>query len=360
MQAVGPPGFYNVPVTKFMVILLSSCSILASILNIKQYFHLQITPHISEHHQVWRLITSHLAFGNSSDVFFGLVLLYTFRVIERQYGCAKYSAFIFISVLISSLLELGALMIGAQFGLKNIPGGPYALIFSILYQYYRIIPITYRFRVFGVVMTNKLFLYILALQMALSQSFATIIPAICGILAGVLYRTDVINIKRWRFPIVLQRIVVKFIKPFFVSPPIARSATATPTQRPFVAGIGSMENIMSNGLRNNRRTTNSTGSSTRSETPSATVEGASSVREYFDTITGRDVAGSDLEPPSPEYTRILMTMFPDHPRETITRALSSAHNNLNRAVEIMLSTPAPSNAAIESSSSSNNSHRRPS
>jgi hypothetical protein len=42
-------------------------------------------------------------------------------------------------------------------------------------------------------------------------------------------------------------------------------------------------------------------------------------------------------------------MFPDHPRETITRALSSAHNDLNRAVEIMLSTPSPTNVASSSS-----------
>lgn len=72
----------------------------------------------------------------------------------------------------------------------------------------------------------------------------------------------------------------------------------------------------------------------------------------MDTITGRDVAGSELEPPSPEHTRVLLAMFPDHPRETITRALSSAHNNLNRAVEIMLSTPAPSNEGSSSHSTS--------
>ncbi|KAI7901126.1 uncharacterized protein BX663DRAFT_515028 [Cokeromyces recurvatus] len=360
MQTVGPPGFYNVPVTKFLMMLISSFSILVSILNIKQYFHLQITPHITEHHQIWRLMTSHMAFGNSSDVFFGLLLLYTLRVIERQYGCAKYIAFIFISALISTLLELSVLMIGARFGLKQIPGGPYAIIFSILYQYYRIIPVTYRFRVFGIIMTNKFFLYVLALQMALSQSFSTVIPAVCGIFSGALYRTDIVKIKRWRFPVLLQRLAERFIKPFLLSTPIARSVTAVPVQRPFVAGIASMESLVSNGLRNNRRATRNSIDSTNSETPSATAaEGAPSVREYLDTITGRDVTGSDLEPPSPEYTRILMTMFPDHPRETITRALSSAHNNLNRAVEIMLSTPAPNdiitgNSSSSSSSNSNN------
>lgn len=64
--------------------------------------------------------------------------------------------------------------------------------------------------------------------------------------------------------------------------------------------------------------------------------------------------GSELEPPSPEHTRILINMFPDHPRDTITRALTSAHNDLNRAVEIMLSTPAPNSAEGPSTSSHTN------
>ncbi|KAI8645530.1 hypothetical protein BD408DRAFT_411585 [Parasitella parasitica] len=344
MQETGPAGFYNVPVTKFLVLFVGACSILAAIMNFKPYFNLQLIPHMTVHHQFWRLLTSQVAFGSSGDVFFGSLLLYTLRVIERQYGSSKYTAFLFISVVISTSLELGALAVGAQLGLKSIPGGPYALIFSALYQYYRVIPVTYQFRVFGLVMSNKLFLYVLAFQVAFSQSFRTLTPAVCGILSGALYRTDVGNIKQWRFPTWIQKSTVRFVKPFLVSPPIARPATTIPSQRPFVTGILPVDNLMTGGLRNRRETNTST--STRSETASVSAaanEGTSSVREYLNTITGRDVAGSELEPPSPEHTRVLITMFPDHPRETITRALSSAHNNLNRAVEIMLSTPAPHN-----------------
>ncbi|KAI8369886.1 hypothetical protein EDC96DRAFT_543050 [Choanephora cucurbitarum] len=356
MQAVGPAGFYNVPVTKFLVLFVGMSSILAAIFNLKQYFHLQLTPHITLHHQFWRLFTSHVAFGNSGDVFFGSLLLYTLRVIERQYGSAKYIAFIALSAIIATFLEIGALVVGAQIGLKSIPSGPYAILFSSLYQYHRIIPITYRFRIFGIVMTDKLFLYILAIQMAFSQSYQTLVPTLCGLLAGALYRTDITNMKQWRFPGILQRLTKRLIKPYLVSSPIARSAATTPTQRPFIAGITPVDAITNTGLRN-RRTTN-TSVSTRSsiEESLSAGEGTASVREYIDTFTGRDVAGSDLEPPSTEHTRVLMAMFPDHPRETIIRALSSAHNNLNRAVEIMLSTPSPSDMG-GSSSSSNAIHR---
>ncbi|KAG2206105.1 hypothetical protein INT47_003754 [Mucor saturninus] len=332
MQTIGPAG---------------CCSILVAILELKQYSHLQLTPHLIVHHQFWRLLTSHFIFANSGDVFFGSILLYTMRVIERQYGSAKYMAFLFITTLISTLFELGALAFGARIGLKSIPGGPFALLFAVLYQYHRLIPVTYRFRVFGITMNDKLFLYILAFQLAVSQSLQTITPALCGILSGALYRTDIANIKQWRFPFILQKFTIQFIKPYLVSPPIARSSSTTPNQRPIVTGISPVDNMMTTGLRN-RRATNSTTNSTNSrpETPAVSVaaEGTSSVRDYFDTITGRDVAGSELEPPSPEHTRVLVVMFPDHPRETITRALSSAHNDLNRAVEIMLSTPSPAHA----------------
>jgi hypothetical protein len=159
----------------------------------------------------------------------------------------------------------------------------YALIFSALYQYHRIIPVTYRFRVFGIVMNDKMFLYVLAFQLALSQSYQTLTPAICGFLSGALYRTDIGNIKKWRFPIIFQRLAIRFIKPYLVSPPIARSAATTPSQRPIVTGISPVDNIMTNGLRN-RRATASTAASTSSASDTArsenvtTAEGAASVR----------------------------------------------------------------------------------
>ena len=52
-----------------------------------------------------------------------------------------------------------------------------------------------------------------------------------------------------------------------------------------------------------------------------------------------------------------MSMFPDHPRENIMRAFSSGHNNMNRAVEIMLSTPAPTGSSNEEAAGASSSSR---
>ncbi|EIE84016.1 hypothetical protein RO3G_08721 [Rhizopus delemar RA 99-880] len=51
MQTVGPSGFYNVPATKFLIVSTGALSLLASIFDLKQYFHLQLTPHIIIHYQ---------------------------------------------------------------------------------------------------------------------------------------------------------------------------------------------------------------------------------------------------------------------------------------------------------------------
>ncbi|KAI8881610.1 hypothetical protein K501DRAFT_252894 [Backusella circina FSU 941] len=362
MQSVGPTGFYNLPATKFLVLFVASCSIAAAVFNKKIYFHLQLNPHIFIHHQFWRLITSHCAFVNSGDVFFASILFYSMRTIERQYGSAKYVAFIFITLLVSTLLELGALVAGENAGIRYIPAGPYALLFSILYQYHRIIPSIYRFRVFGITMNDKLLLYVLALQMAFSQSFETLIPCICGVLAGAFYRSDIGNIKQWRFPKVFQSVSARFIDPFLASRPSARSTSVTPTQRPIITGLANVDNLMTTGIRNRRTTRAGTQTAVPSPSRSSVIptttatEGAPSVREYFDTLTARDVAGTELQPPSARHTRILIAMFPDHPRENITRALSSSHNNLNRAVEILLSTPTPNrnDSSLPSSSRASN------
>lgn len=131
--------------------------------------------------------------------------------------------------------------------------------------------------------------------MALSQSFQTITPALCGILSGALYRTDIVNIKQWRFPLVLQRLTVRFIKPFLVSPPIARSSATTPSQRPIVTGISPMENIMSSGLRNRRRGNSGGSSRTRSETPTTTAAEGAAPSVRVSSYSGNNCWGNKIK-----------------------------------------------------------------
>lgn len=85
-------------------------SLLAGSLQLKPYIHLQWLPHLTKHLQVWtrnihfthtdarslcqwwRLITSQLAFTNSSDLFLAELVLYNVSVtLERVFGSSKFA-----------------------------------------------------------------------------------------------------------------------------------------------------------------------------------------------------------------------------------------------------------------------------
>lgn len=75
-------------------------------------------------------------------------------------------SFLVVSALLVTVLELLSLLVLHHFGssFNVIPSGPVGLAFSLVYQYFRLVPATYHFRVFGVAFSNKSFLYVLASQ----------------------------------------------------------------------------------------------------------------------------------------------------------------------------------------------------
>ncbi|CAO3589256.1 unnamed protein product [Absidia cylindrospora] len=317
------------------------------------------------------------------------MLIYSMRIIERQFGSSKYAAFVFVTISLATLLEIGALVTGIKLGFRYVPGGPYALLFAMLYQYHRMVPSLYQFRLFNITLNNKSFLYMLSFQIFISQGVYTIVPCMCGLLAGAFHRSDIANIKQWRFPAQIQSFTIHYIQPMTASPPLPRSNNALPTQRPvplfgmegLVAsttgiGLNTANNDNNNNNNNNtqqrrRRSAENTSATTsshdehngefisslstnasndrpahmaRTSGTTATLA-ATSMREYLNALTGRAPLTSDeIQPPSQEHMAVLVSMFPDHSRDSISNALSAAQNNLNRAVEIMLTTPIPSSS----------------
>ena len=80
---------------------------------------------------------------------------------------ASSQSFIATSSLTSTITTLVALALTSRFGVTRIPGGPSALIFSILYNYSRVVPSVYRYRIMGVTFTDKFNIYIIALAVSL-------------------------------------------------------------------------------------------------------------------------------------------------------------------------------------------------
>jgi len=97
------------------------------------------------------------------------LVLYNVAIqIERQFGSIKFASFTLVSTLLAAILEFLTLLMFHRIGLNYIPPGPSALLFNILYQYSRIVPSVYDFRIFGVPLSNKSFIYVLAFQVTFS------------------------------------------------------------------------------------------------------------------------------------------------------------------------------------------------
>lgn len=54
-------------------------------------FDVPLSPHLTRDHQLWRLLSHHLAFANSSELFLATILLFNTSVpVERTFGSRKY------------------------------------------------------------------------------------------------------------------------------------------------------------------------------------------------------------------------------------------------------------------------------
>ncbi|TFY78708.1 hypothetical protein EWM64_g5305 [Hericium alpestre] len=174
----------------------------------------ELIPHLSRHHQFWRLLAHHVAYTNSSELFVWELLLYNTGIhIERQFGSVKFASFAVLSTLVATLLEFGALLALHRCGFNYIPAGPTALAFNLLYQYSKLVPKAYHFRIFGIPLHDKIFVYILAFQLAISQPWPTVIVAAIGILTGAIYRSDLANLKAYRLPPWLVSLSARFLLP---------------------------------------------------------------------------------------------------------------------------------------------------
>ncbi|KAJ0521320.1 putative peptidase S54, rhomboid domain-containing protein [Helianthus annuus] len=146
--------------------------------------------------QLWKLIVSVFAFSSTPELMFGAYLLYYFRVFERQIGSNKYSVFVSFSIIVSTLLQLFAQAFLNDPALSMLTSGPYGLIFSSFVPFFFDIPVSTRFRVSSVSFSDKSFIYLAGLQLLLSSWKRSLIPGLCGILAGSLYRSNVLRIRR--------------------------------------------------------------------------------------------------------------------------------------------------------------------
>ncbi|KAE9407286.1 hypothetical protein BT96DRAFT_963238 [Gymnopus androsaceus JB14] len=306
-------SFEYAPVSKGLIIGLALTSIVVGVFDVKHYFHLQLVPHISKYHQYWRLALHNLAFANSSDLFLAEMIFFQIGVhVERCFGTHKFASFVLVSILLSTLLQFAALLLFHCVGFNHVFSGPLPLVFSILYQYSRIVPAVYKFKVFSVTFNNKSFVYALALQLAVSRLPGSGVAALVGILTGQIYRSDLINLKSypWRN--------VSFHPILGSNRPPRRSNRAFPdTSRRGTNSRQSSQTLPEDEVVTTARAPGTTNSRIR-----ATAAAGAGVRNWMQGLTGRTdgtTAGVRI-PPESEITE-LTNMFPDISREATIGAL---------------------------------------
>ncbi|EJF62338.1 hypothetical protein DICSQDRAFT_58224 [Dichomitus squalens LYAD-421 SS1] len=354
--------------TKALMFGIALTSVVAGIFDLKHYLNLQLVPHISKHHQAscyWRLFVHQFACASSSDLLLTELLLYNVGIpIERGFGGVKYASFFVISAVTTMLVSFVTLLLCqltavTRTTFNNIPAGPIAIIFAVVYQYMRLVPSAYHFKVFGVGMSDKIWVYAIAIQLALARLPSTLLPTAVGLFVGYLYRSDFLQLKSWRIPPKAVKLAEDWVKPLLgAEKPLRRTNRVLPGPR------------AQDGTRGSRRTVNPTddevittarNSNTRRSLgghnaadqaqdrsgtgPNASSTGGGMVRQWMSELASgaRPVAqgGATVRAPSEGEVAILTGMFPDMDREVVLGVLQRSPS-IEAAAETLLASQAAS------------------
>lgn len=223
--------------TKALVFLCGVASVIVATQGRVSAFNISYQA-IAKKFQLWRLLTSAFVFSSTSELTFGLYLLYYFRVFERRIGSNKYSVFILFATTVSTLFELMLLLVLKDTTSNGVVPGPYGVIFSLFVPFFLDIPISTRFQIFSFQFSDKSFVYLAGLQLLLSSWKRSFIPGFCGVLAGILYRMNIIRIQRIKLPKLVTSAVSWLFSPLVSSAPPTTSARRTHRRETIDAPLG--------------------------------------------------------------------------------------------------------------------------
>lgn len=196
-------------------------------------------PQILQHGEVYRIFASSFVFKDMGQTFYGLVLLYSCRHFERLLGVRKFGAFCCVTYAASIALHLSSTTIlNLSLGSEYVPAsGPYFLVYGLLALYHAHIPRVHpsQYTLLGsVVFSEKTWIYLLALHLALCMGTQSLLPAASGLAVGHLYARDWLALQSWRLPVAVERVMG--VVASFVSNLIPTTTGGPPTMRGGVAG----------------------------------------------------------------------------------------------------------------------------
>eukprot|EP01041_Mallomonas_annulata_P011809 gene11809-24740_t len=181
--------------------------------------------------ELWRAFTCSFAFSSLPQLIIGLMLMYTFRQFERQFGSKKFGSLVFLSYCISTLLQIAFVVLASSSGYSIVPtSGPFFFIYCMIPLFYQYIPKLHplKISVLGASFSEKSWTYLLAIQLALSDGVPSVTACAAGFLAGFLYTIDGLGLQEFRIPRLIERpfvVTYNFLEGFFHLPGINNDTT---------------------------------------------------------------------------------------------------------------------------------------
>ncbi|GAA5952727.1 hypothetical protein JCM21900_000419 [Sporobolomyces salmonicolor] len=191
--------------SRSVVLVLCSCSLLAALTTTQHYFNVPLTPHLTRDHQLYRFALRWLVWRNSSQlVIAAFVLWYASLDVERIWGSRKYASFLVVMAGLTTVLEALSLVLFSHAGLRILPAGPFALTFAVVYQSHRLLPTLYHFQLLhsSLTLNNRFPLYLLSLLLLTSEPPSSVLLCLIGLLSSMAYSSDALplSLRQWRIP----------------------------------------------------------------------------------------------------------------------------------------------------------------
>lgn len=188
-------GFYKASVSKFVLGSLTVSHIalnIGALSNLQKYLVCKI-PDSMNKGEWWRLFTSKIAFLETKDAVFCLVLIYYFRIFERRLGSRKFVSHLIAMTTLSGLFEWVITSLFLTYNPKSLSGilsiGPFGAVLPWFVFYMTDIPGSSSTSVLGITMSNKIMTYLFGMQVILG-SMPNFIMGTSALVAGVLVKAN--------------------------------------------------------------------------------------------------------------------------------------------------------------------------
>eukprot|EP00238_Polyblepharides_amylifera_P014463 CAMPEP_0196591108 /NCGR_PEP_ID=MMETSP1081-20130531/68544_1 /TAXON_ID=36882 /ORGANISM="Pyramimonas amylifera, Strain CCMP720" /LENGTH=216 /DNA_ID=CAMNT_0041914375 /DNA_START=425 /DNA_END=1075 /DNA_ORIENTATION=- len=198
---------------------------------------------------------------------------------------------------------------------EGLGSGPYGLIFSLVVQFVLDVPASARFKLLGVPLTDKIFIYLAAAQFLFSSPGAAILPAVSGLLAGILFRVNFLGMRNCRLPSIVNAFFSRTLGPLLRSSRPAVQSGARRATLPQRDG--------------NRSQPGGTQGYNEQLLP-----GLAGFGGMGGEGGGGDMFPQQIIPPPPGAVETMEAM--GFPREQALRALAAANNDVNTAAHFLL------------------------